>query len=119
MNSQQVIQAIEKVMESPAFGDRGDRGLFAAEDAFLLVRRTLQQTNPCPACNGSGVDASKPFDARKIFDDGDWCDTCNGEGYPIEDGDTAVYEWVLDDYDRRVADAYGPAPAIEDLVVEG
>lgn len=119
MNSQQVIRAIERVMAAPAFGDRGDRGLFAAEDAHRLVSLTLRQTNPCPACNGSGIDESKPFDARNILTGGNWCDTCTGEGYVIDDGDTAVYEWVVADYNRRVADAYGPAPAIEDLVVEG
>ena len=119
MNSQQVIRAIEKVMAAPAFGDRGARGLFAAEDAFLLVRCTLQQTIPCAACNGSGIDESKPFDARNILTGGNWCDTCTGEGYVIDDDDTAVYEWVVEDYNRQLADAYGPALAIEDLVVEG
>lgn len=86
MTSTQIIEAINAIANET----------ISAEEAHHLVNVTLRHTNPCAACGGHGIDETKPFDVSVIVTQmgGQKCDTCDGRGFVVEDGDDAVYAWV-------------------------
>lgn len=106
MRSEQIIQAIEYTLGRPAIVPYARQTVEVASGVLDLVYGVLRRTNPCPSCHGSGRDERKPFDAAHILS-AQQCDACDGRGFAVEDGDDAIYAWVVA-HDAARAEAIYP-----------